>query len=209
MPWNEFFVLQELDAQIDHLREALELALRLSDPKSAHLEIEIVRARREAEKLQGQLTLRQEQRAEAVALIPPPFVARYERLRARVKTRPWVVSLHGSACPACNIVLPQLLWSSGVRRNLLVVWMLAMIVNVGMWLERFVIVITSLHRDSLPSSWDMYWPTKWDWATYAGTIGFFLACLFLFVRVLPMISIFEVRELVHQRLRSRAGAVHD
>ncbi len=110
---------------------------------------------------------------------------------------------------ACNIILPQLLWSSGVRRNLLVVWILAMIVNVGMWLERFVIVITSLHRDFLPSSWDMYWPTKWDWATYVGTIGFFLACLFLFVRVLPMISIFEVRELVHQRLRSKAGVVDD
>jgi molybdopterin-containing oxidoreductase family membrane subunit len=110
---------------------------------------------------------------------------------------------------ACNIVLPQLLWSSGVRRNLLAVWILAMIVNVGMWLERFVIVITSLHRDFLPSSWDMYWPTKWDWATYVGTIGFFLACLFLFVRVLPMISIFEVREIVHQRLRSKAGVVDD
>ena len=77
-----------------------------------------------------------------------------------------------------------------------------MVVNIGMWLERFVIVITSLHRDFLPSSWDMYWPTFWDWTTFIGTIGF-LPCvsLFLFVRGLPIISIFEVRELVHQRIR--------
>ena len=77
--------------------------------------------------------------------------------------------------------------------------------NIGMWLERFVIVITSLHRDFLPSSWDMYWPTFWDWATFIGTIGLFLACLFLFFVVLPMISIFEVREFVHQRIRSPWG----
>jgi Ni/Fe-hydrogenase subunit HybB-like protein len=110
---------------------------------------------------------------------------------------------------ACNIVIPQLLWSAGIRRNVLVLWIIAMIVNTGMWLERFVIVITSLHRDFLPSSWDMYWPTRWDWITYVGTIGFFLACLFLFVRVLPMISIFEVRELVHHRSRAKTEVVHD
>ena len=67
-----------------------------------------------------------------------------------------------------------------------------------MWLERFVIVITSLHRDFLPSSWGIYWPTIWDIATFLGTIGFFLACIFLFVRLLPAISVFEVRELVHK-----------
>jgi molybdopterin-containing oxidoreductase family membrane subunit len=66
-----------------------------------------------------------------------------------------------------------------------------------MWLERFVIVVTSLHRDFLPSSWGMYTPTRWDWATFVGTIGLFLALLFLFIRVLPMISIFEMRELAH------------
>ena len=58
-----------------------------------------------------------------------------------------------------------------------------MVVNVGMWLERFVIVVTSLHRDFLPSSWGMYFATKWDWATYAGTIGFFMLLMFLFVAV--------------------------
>jgi molybdopterin-containing oxidoreductase family membrane subunit len=71
-----------------------------------------------------------------------------------------------------------------------------MFINVGMWLERFVIVVTSLHRDFLPSSWGMYQGTIWDWATFIGTIGLFLSLLFLFVRLLPMISIFEMRTLV-------------
>ena len=92
----------------------------------------------------------------------------------------------------CNIVVPQALWSSRVRANALALFVVAIIVNIGMWLERFVIVITSLHRDFLPSSWGMYWPTIWDWATFAGTIGLFLALLFLFIRFLPMISIFEM-----------------
>jgi molybdopterin-containing oxidoreductase family membrane subunit len=97
----------------------------------------------------------------------------------------------------CNIALPQALWSRKVRLNVVLVWIISIIVNIGMWLERFVIVVTSLHRDFLPSSWGMYIPTKWDWATYTGTIGFFLLLIFLFVRLLPSISIFEVREVVH------------
>jgi Ni/Fe-hydrogenase subunit HybB-like protein len=98
----------------------------------------------------------------------------------------------------CNIVLPQALWFKNVRTNVLVLFFVALIVNVGMWLERFVIVVTSLHRDFLPSSWGMYYPTVWDWATYIGTIGLFLTLLFLFIRVLPMISIFEIRTLLPQ-----------
>jgi molybdopterin-containing oxidoreductase family membrane subunit len=97
----------------------------------------------------------------------------------------------------CNIAIPQLLWIRKVRLNVFAVWMLSLVVNVGMWLERFVIVVTSLHRDYLPSSWGMYYPTKWDWATYIGTIGFFLTMMWLFVRFLPAISIFEVREVLH------------
>jgi molybdopterin-containing oxidoreductase family membrane subunit len=82
--------------------------------------------------------------------------------------------------------------------------MVAMVVNVGMWLERFVIVVTSLHRDFLPSSWGMYYPTKWDWMTYIGTIGFFVFMFFLFVRLLPMISIAEMKGLTTQmKLRSQ------
>ena len=76
-------------------------------------------------------------------------------------------------------------------------WIIAFIIQCGMWLERFVIVITSLSRDFMPSSWGMYHPTIWDIATLAGTIGFFFSCIFLFVRVLPAISIFEMQELVH------------
>jgi Ni/Fe-hydrogenase subunit HybB-like protein len=67
-----------------------------------------------------------------------------------------------------------------------------------MWLERFIIVVTSLHRDFMPSAWGMYYPTRWDWATYVGTIGLFFALMFLFLRFLPMISIFEMRELVSE-----------
>jgi len=97
----------------------------------------------------------------------------------------------------CNVCIPQLLWFRGVRTNVPVLWVITIIVNVGMWLERYVIVVTSLHRDFLPSNWGMYYPTMWDWATYIGTIGFFLLCILLFIRVLPAISIFEMRELVH------------
>jgi len=71
-----------------------------------------------------------------------------------------------------------------------------MIVNVGMWLERYIIVVVSLHRDYLPSSWGMYHGTIWDWTTFIGTIGLFLALLFLFIRLLPMISIFEMRAIL-------------
>ena len=95
-----------------------------------------------------------------------------------------------------NVLIPQVLWFKRVRENVMSLWLVAMAVNIGMWLERFVIVITSLHRDYLPSSWSMYYPTVWDWATYAGTIGLFLALLFLFLRFLPVISIFEMRTLV-------------
>jgi len=98
----------------------------------------------------------------------------------------------------CNVVLPQALWFKRVRTNVPTLFALALVVNLGMWLERFVIVITSLHRDFLPSSWGMYSPTFWDWAVFTGTIGLFVALVFLFIRFLPMISIFEMRELVSE-----------
>ncbi len=97
---------------------------------------------------------------------------------------------------ACNVVLPQLLWIRKVRTQVAALFILSLVVNVGMWLERFIIVATSLHRDFLPSSWGHYTPTFWDWSTYLGSIGLFLALLFLFVRFLPMISIFEMRTLL-------------
>ncbi|MCA9115853.1 MAG: polysulfide reductase NrfD [Planctomycetaceae bacterium] len=99
---------------------------------------------------------------------------------------------------ACNVAIPQLLWFRRVRANVPLLFVLSIIVNIGMWLERYVIVITSLHRDALPSSWGNYTATFWDWSTYLGTIGLFLTLLFLFVRVLPVISISEMRELVEE-----------
>jgi len=105
----------------------------------------------------------------------------------------------------CNILAPQLLWISRVRRNVKALFGLALIINVGMWLERFIIVVTSLHRDFLTSSWGMYAPTRWDWAIFIGTIGLFVALLFLFIRFLPMISIFEMRELVEETSPKAAG----
>jgi Ni/Fe-hydrogenase subunit HybB-like protein len=99
---------------------------------------------------------------------------------------------------ACNIVIPQVMWLRKVRNSVWMLFVISLVVNVGMWLERFVIVVISLHRDFLPSSWGMYYPTRWDWATYVGTIGLFLTLLFLFIRFLPVISIYEMRSLVEE-----------
>jgi Ni/Fe-hydrogenase subunit HybB-like protein len=96
----------------------------------------------------------------------------------------------------CNLATPQLMWFKRFRTSVGWLFAVAMVVNVGMWLERFVIVVGSLHRDFLPSSWGMYSPTFWDWATFAGTIGLFLTLFFLFIRVLPAISIFEMRTIL-------------
>jgi molybdopterin-containing oxidoreductase family membrane subunit len=95
-----------------------------------------------------------------------------------------------------NVVIPQGLWFRRVRENVPIMFLIAMSVNVGMWLERYIIVVTSLHRDFLPSSWGMYTGTVWDWSLFIGTIGLFLTLFFLFIRFLPMISIFEMRTLL-------------
>ena len=97
----------------------------------------------------------------------------------------------------CNGLIPQLLWFKRVRRNIFVLFGICIVVNIGMWLERYIIVVTSLHRDFLPSSWDQYAGTRWDWMLYLGTFGFFFFALMLFVRWIPMLPIFEVREIVH------------
>ena len=110
--------------------------------------------------------------------------------------------LHGPYAPlyyallACNIFIPQVLWIRKLRTNPLALFLISGVILVGMWLERFIIVVVSLQRDFLTSSWGMYYPTRWDWMTYIGTIGMFLAAMFLFVRILPMISIFEMRTLL-------------
>jgi Ni/Fe-hydrogenase subunit HybB-like protein len=98
----------------------------------------------------------------------------------------------------CNLVFPQLLWWKKIRTNVIWLFVIALDILVGMWLERYVIIVVSLSRDFLPSSWALYWPTIWDVATYVGTIGLFFFLFFLFIRSLPMISIFEVRTLLPQ-----------
>jgi Ni/Fe-hydrogenase subunit HybB-like protein len=105
----------------------------------------------------------------------------------------------------CNIVTPQFLWFRKVRSKVGALFAIAMVVNVGMWLERFVIVVTSLHRDFLPSSWGMYYPTRWDFAVFFGTIGLFVTLLFLFIRFLPLISIYEMRALVNEEEKKAEG----
>jgi molybdopterin-containing oxidoreductase family membrane subunit len=97
-----------------------------------------------------------------------------------------------------NIVLPQALWTRRVLESPVLLFLIAISVNIGMWLERYVIVVVSLSRDFLPSAWGMYSGTIVDYSVFAGTIGLFLALLFLFIRFLPMISIFEMRGLVHE-----------
>jgi molybdopterin-containing oxidoreductase family membrane subunit len=93
----------------------------------------------------------------------------------------------------CNVAVPQLLWFERVRRNFLVVFLISLAINVGMWFERFVIIVTSIHRDYLPSSWSGYAPTVIEVATLVGSFGLFFTCFLLFCRFLPVISIAEVK----------------
>ena len=99
---------------------------------------------------------------------------------------------------ACNVLAPQVFWFRRMRTCIPVLFLVSIVVNVGMWLERFMIVVVSLHRDYLPSAWRMYYPTVWDLATLFGSVGLFLTLMFLFIRVLPMISIYEMRELIRE-----------
>jgi Ni/Fe-hydrogenase subunit HybB-like protein len=96
----------------------------------------------------------------------------------------------------CNIVVPQVLWLKAARRNQLVLMLVSLAILLGMWFERYMIICTSLHRDFLPSSWGMFIPTIWDFLTFLGTIGMFFFLFLLFIRLLPMISISEMRALL-------------
>ena len=98
----------------------------------------------------------------------------------------------------CNCIVIQLLWFPKVRRSVLSLYGISLAVNVGMWLERFIIISLSLHRDYLPSDWSMYYPTRWDWLLMIGTFGVFLVLTFLFIRMLPIISMSETRKLLDQ-----------
>jgi molybdopterin-containing oxidoreductase family membrane subunit len=102
------------------------------------------------------------------------------------------------------VVLPQLLWWRRVRHSVPMLFVLAIVINLGMWMERFLIVVSSLHRDYLPSAWGMYYPTLWDWIQLLGSVALFVWLFLLFVRFLPAISIAEMRELVTESAEGRA-----
>jgi molybdopterin-containing oxidoreductase family membrane subunit len=109
----------------------------------------------------------------------------------------------------CNGVVPQILWSKRNRSSTAILFAVSLVVSVGMWLERFIIIPVSLHRDFLPSSWGMYVPSVWDWGMFIGTLGLFFFLMFLFIRFLPMISIFEMRDLVFRLRGERPNARAD
>ncbi|MCB2053356.1 MAG: polysulfide reductase NrfD [Geminicoccaceae bacterium] len=98
----------------------------------------------------------------------------------------------------CNVVAIQLLWFESMRRRTWLLFTIAALVTFGMWAERFMLLVTGLYRDFLTSSWQSYWPSFWDWSLFAGTIGLFLFLFLLFVRLVPMISIFEVAEAMRE-----------
>jgi len=101
----------------------------------------------------------------------------------------------------CNVIIPQLYWFKKMRTNLWVMFIISITTNIGMWFERFVIIVTSLHRDFLPSSWGYFRPTWVDMCTFAGTIGLFLTLFLLFARFLPMIAISEVKGVLSHEKR--------
>src|SRR5205085_9047752 len=94
---------------------------------------------------------------------------------------------------ACNVLVPRLLWWPRCRRHVALLFGLSLVVNAGMWMERLLIVVQSLHRDYMPSAWGLYVPTPWDWITLLGTVSCFAWLFLVFVRVLPVISISEMR----------------
>jgi molybdopterin-containing oxidoreductase family membrane subunit len=97
----------------------------------------------------------------------------------------------------CNVLSPQIFWIKKMRRNLMVTFFMSILVNVGMWFERFVIIVTSVYRDYLPSSWSTYYrPTVWEVGFYLGTFGLFFTCYFLFVKFFPVIALAEIKHIL-------------
>jgi molybdopterin-containing oxidoreductase family membrane subunit len=106
----------------------------------------------------------------------------------------------------CNGIAPQILWFKWARTNVVVLFVVSVIVSVGMWLERFVIIVTSLSFDFIPSMWSIYYPRPVDWMIFIGTIGLFFTLFLLFARFVPVISIAEMRELILHRGHSASVA---
>jgi molybdopterin-containing oxidoreductase family membrane subunit len=103
-----------------------------------------------------------------------------------------------------NVLVPQLLWWRRCRRSALLLFVLSLVVNLGMWMERVLIVVSSLHRDFLPSAWGYFIPTAWDWIFLLGSICTFVWLFLGFIRVLPALSISEMRELAHEKQEGTA-----
>ena len=110
----------------------------------------------------------------------------------------------------CNVVSPQLFWSTKLRNNLFVTFFLSIIVNIGMWFERFVIIVTSLHRDYVPSSWNMFHPTWVEIGLFIGSIGLFFVPFLLFTRFFPVIAMSELKTILKSSgSQSKKGANHE
>jgi Ni/Fe-hydrogenase subunit HybB-like protein len=111
----------------------------------------------------------------------------------------------------CNVISPQVFWFTKARTSIFWTMVVALFVDAGMWFERFVIIVTSLHRDFLPSSWAMYHPTWVDIMTFMGTFGLFLTLFLLFCRFLPMIAVAEIKAVLHHQIEhgSHQAAGHD
>ncbi|MGZ6125112.1 MAG: NrfD/PsrC family molybdoenzyme membrane anchor subunit, partial [Myxococcales bacterium] len=105
----------------------------------------------------------------------------------------------------CNVVVPQMYWLKWARRNIWTLWVGAVLINVGMWFERFNIIVTSLHQDFIPSNWAMYYPTWVDLSLLGGTICFFGLLFLLFLKFLPAVAVSEVKELNHELHEGEAG----
>jgi molybdopterin-containing oxidoreductase family membrane subunit len=97
---------------------------------------------------------------------------------------------------SCNVISPQFFWFKKMRTSVTVSFILSIFVNIGMWFERFVITVTSLHRDFLPSSWDYFVPTKWDISIFVGSFGLFFTLFLLFIRFFPVIAIAELKSVM-------------
>ncbi len=121
--------------------------------------------------------------------VPPEFYAFYNRA-----TGPYWWAY--ATMMTCNVVSPQLFWIKKIRTSLVATFILSIVVNIGMWFERFVIIVTSLHRDYLPSSWAMFYPTRYDVGLYLFTFGFFFTCFFLFAKFFPVINMAEVKGIL-------------
>ncbi|HNV30573.1 MAG TPA: polysulfide reductase NrfD [Cyclobacteriaceae bacterium] len=121
--------------------------------------------------------------------VPSEFYAFYNRATGPYWWAYWSMM-------TCNVISPQLFWFKKLRTNIVATFVLSIIVNIGMWFERFVIIVTSIHRDYLPSSWSMFYPTLYDVGEYILTFGFFFTAFFLFAKFFPVINMAEVKSII-------------